>query len=172
VEEFVFSSVSDLYRDNTTTDDLEVIGTHEKTYTFNQDGLFLNQKVVFDESIHLERSYLTMLLPILRENEDMQITELVTSDNFEETIDVSNEDEFEINLKEASHASIGEKESGVVANVNILSKESDTPTQLFISNAPKYNKLYFSYIDDGYVVEAGEEWSQGTHYQIYIEDSE
>lgn len=165
-EEFKIITSSDLYRDNTTTDELELIGYHEKLYTFNSDGLTLEQRVIFREEIQTDRSYLTML-PILRSDGDIQITDSVNMNDLEK--DISSED-FEVDRVEATKAIISGEDSGITATVEILDKSKDFPTTAFIMNSPNYNKLYFSYQNEDYYVSAGEVWEQTSHFNIVTEN--
>lgn len=161
-DEFKIVTTSDLYRDNTTTNDLELIGEHEKVYTFNPDGLTLDQKVTFHEEMQTDRSYLTML-PILRTDGENQITDTAYVNESEQ--DVSSEG-FEIERVEATKATISGENSGITATVEILDKSKDFPTTFYVTNTPNYNKLYFSYNNEEYNVTAGEVWEQTAHYDI------
>lgn len=161
-DEFKIVTTSDLYRDNTLVDDLQVIGEHEKVYIFNRDGLTLEQGVTFHEELQTDRSYLTML-PILRTDGDKQITDTVVVNDTEK--DISSED-FEVERLESTKATITGEESGITATVEILDKSKDFPTTVFVMNSPNYNKLYFSYQNEDYYVSAGEVWEQTTHFDI------
>lgn len=161
-DEFKIVTTSDLYRDNTTTQDLELIGEHEKVYTFNPDGLTLEQKVTFQEEMQTDRSYLTML-PILRTDGENQITDTAYVNDSEQ--DVSREG-FEIEIVEATKATISGKDSGITATVEILDKSKDFPTTFYVTNTSNYNKFYFSYQNEDYNVNAGEVWEQTSHYDI------
>jgi hypothetical protein len=171
VNEVKFSTVSDLFRDNTITSEPEKIGVHLKEYTFNKGGLTLKQEVTFTEELTLRRSYLTML-PILRKSEGVtgdQITDTVITNYDNVEYDVSNEDFSipEITHTEASKAVISGQRSGITATVNILNKEpSSIPTNFLLSNSEYYNKVYFGFNQDWHEVKMGEVWEQTTHYQI------
>lgn len=162
--EFVVSS--DLYRDNTMTEEgkVEKIGTHTKKYSFTIEGLTLEQEVTFDESMNIDRSYLGML-PILRKDNGRQITDTAISNGDESERDVS-EAGFQQELVNANEATIKSEENGVYAKVEILEKSLDTPSVFFVSNSESYNKLYFSYVEDGYSVNKGDTWAQTTRYTI------
>ena len=162
---------SDLYRDNTITDQLEKIAVHNKTYTFDKDGLIIDQGVIFNQSLELERSYLAML-PILRKSDGKtgsQITDKITTNYDNREYDVP-EEGFkipELTNVEANIATISGELSGISATVEIIEKSpKDAPSTFTLSNAPYYNKFYFTFIEDGHRVVKDEVWSQTTKYKI------
>lgn len=161
---------SQLYRDNTITDELQQIAVHHKTYTFNKDGLVIEQEISFNQELELEKSYLAML-PILRKSNGetgLQITDMVTSDFDNVEYDVT-EEGFkipELTSVEASKVQISGKESGIVANVEILEKSPEEPTIFHLANVPDYNKLYFAFNEDSTTVDNGDVWKQTTKYKI------
>lgn len=161
-DEFVLSTVSDVYRDNTITAELELIAEHHKTYTFNKDGLQLEQEVIFKEDLLWFRPYLSML-PILRTNDGGQVTD--TYEVNDETFDVS-EEGFGEQRFEAEKASIWSEESGITATVEITDKSLDIPSIFHIYDSPNYNKMYFAYTYDDFQVSSGDSWKQTTQYVI------
>src|SRR5690625_1327628 len=160
--EFVLSTTSDIYRDNTITEDLELIGNHKKVYTFNKEGLSLEQEVEFKEDLLWYRPYLTML-PILRSKDDAQVTDTYEVNG--EQFDVS-EAGFEEQFIESEKAKIWSEESGITATIENKEKSLDTPTIYHVANSPDYNKLYFAYVFDDNKVNEGDVWSQTTKFTI------
>lgn len=162
---------TDLFRDNTITDKPIKLGDHKKVYTFNKDGLTIEQEVSFDQSIELKKSYLAML-PILRKSQGKtgsQVTDTVITNYDNKEYNVSNEG-FKIpeitNVK-ANQASISGKDSGITATVEVSEKSPDNlPTDFMLSNSELYNKFYFAFVNDGYTTKKGEVWKQTSHYNI------
>ncbi|WP_413516033.1 hypothetical protein [Carnobacterium maltaromaticum] len=170
VKEIKFIVNSELYRDNTMSEELQKIGLHTKLFTFNRGGILIDQSVEFLEDIILDRSYLAML-PILRKsNGDSgeQVTDSIRVSTIDAEFDVgeANFDIPEIKYIEENKATISGKSSGIIADVEIVSKSAELPTVFFISNSLQYNKLYFSYNEDGYTAQKNEIWNQTTKYFI------
>lgn len=164
-DEFELVTTSDIYRDNTITENLEVIGIHEKTYIFNKDGVTLDQKVTFNQDLMLDKSYLTMF-PILRKDDSgRQVTDVALIPDNEIEQDVS-EEGFQIIEVEANKVVISGKDSGVEATVEILEKGTNYPTSIFVSESALYNKVYFSYVQNDYQVDKDEVWTQKSHFMI------
>lgn len=161
-DNFEIKTISDVYRDNTITSEPEVIGEHHKIYTFNKDGLSLEQSVSFNQPVLMYRPYLTML-PILRDKDGEQITDTYTANDKE--YDIST-DQFEEEYMESEKATVFGKESGISATVEITDKNVNTPTIFHVANASNYNKLYFAFTRDDFQVNAGDEWKQTTLYDI------
>lgn len=168
VSEFTLYSTTQLYRDNTlTTSDVEKIASRSKEYKFTQDGLTITQSIVFETDLSLDRSYLAML-PILRNFEDAQVTDTVTWDAAHEPVDVSKSG-FKTTIVETDKVVISGETSGVKATVEVINKSTDAPTEFFVANDERYNKLYFSYVGDNYDVKKGDQWSQIVKYKISFE---
>lgn len=160
-DELIISATSDLYRDSSTTEDLEKVATRDVIYTFNADGLNVSQQIDFVDDMVIERSYLAML-PILRDKNGVQITDTVFDNN-----DVSDND-FNQTYTELSEASITGEEKNLSATMSIEEKSLESPSIFFVSNSEAYNKLYFTYSEDGHNVSDGDVWSQNTLYDIRI----
>lgn len=167
-EEVKLVVTSELYRDNTITDNVERIAKRSKEYIFDKSGLIINQEVEFIESINLTTSHLAML-PIYRNRDGIQITDTVTTDYSDQEFDVS-ESGFDIpEIKEvkADKVKIYGKESGIITTVEVLERNNPHMQHSFtLSNSENYNKLYFSYVDKGHTTEIGEVWSQSVQYNI------
>jgi hypothetical protein len=169
-----FTTVSDLYRDNTISEELTKIGLHKKTYIFDKDGLTIEQNVEFLEDLSIEKSYLAML-PILRKSNGengKQITDTVKINKQEEEYSVADEDFDipEINAIETSGVSIFGKDSSYRADVDVISKSPDFPTIFHVANDVSYNKLYFAFNEGGQNVTKGDTWEQETRYEITAEN--
>lgn len=162
---------SDLFRDNTISENEVRIATHFKEYTFNKDGLTVVQEVEFTESLTLNKSYLAML-PILRENDGKQITDTVTTsyDNREYNVSEPGFDIPEVTNVKADKVEISGKESGISATVEIIDRSpSEIPHSFTLSNSELYNKLYFAFVDASngrHTTTIGDVWKQTVHYQI------
>lgn len=156
---------SDLFRDNTMITDLEKVATHNKTYTFNAEGLVLEQEVIFDESLQINRSFLGML-PIIRNKNGEQITDTFIINDEETKHDVSGEDERE--TFQANKVTIFGEDSGVSATVEILDRSHNISNNFYVSRSSDYNKLYFTFANNGYITDVGEVWKQKTKYEIDI----
>lgn len=163
-KEVKFTTKTDLFRDNTITTGLQKIAKHSKTYTFDKTGLKLEQEVEFSEPLVLDRSYLSML-PILR-NDKEQITDTIEIDDKE--YDVSNENFLipELNYVKAKKVKIYGKNSGISATLEVLNRSPENQPLLMVSNAPIYNKIYFSFVGDGYKVSPGDRWTQVGKYMV------
>lgn len=171
VQELKFIVVSDLYRDNTISDGLEKIATHNKVYIFNKDGLTVTQEILFNEPLELKKSYLAML-PILRNSEGKsgsQVTDTVITnyDNKEYIVSEAGFNIPELRNVDADKVEIWSEESGISAIVEIIDRtQLDIPHSFTLSSSDLYNKLYFSFVEDGHSTTENEIWRQTTHYKI------
>lgn len=171
VDSLTFNTISELFRDNTTTEDVVKIGTHKKTYLFSKNGLTVDQEINFEKSMTLKKSYLAML-PTLRKSEGAtggQITDTVKTNPESPEYDVSEEgfDLTELRNVSTNKVELWGKESGFKASVEILKKTPEIMPSIFhISDAPAYNKIYFGFNEDGQRVEVGDTWQQTTQYKI------
>lgn len=163
---------SNLFRDNTITpDSIEKVGEHIKIYNFSQDGLKLDQKVVFNESMRLGFAYLGML-PILRlekYTEGLQITDKATSDIDSVEFDVSKEG-FETDISKRRNGikklSIYGETSKVSATVEILNRNIQLRNENSrIDNPRAYNKFYIDF-SGRHETHTGEVWEQTLLYKI------
>lgn len=166
VSEFKIVTESLLYSDSTQTEGLVKLGVHKKTYTFNSEGLTVKQSIEFSKNTILDTSYLAML-PILRANEGNLLTDTAISNGDKDARNISSEG-FKKVAVPATKATISGKESGIFAEVEVVEKSLDTQTMFFVSNSSLYNKLYFSYIADGFSIKSGDTWNQTTKYKIGV----
>ena len=162
-------TTSELYRDNTITEEPELAGYHFKEYTFNKDGLNLNQKVEFVKSLTIDVAYLGMI-PTLRESGKTQITDTYKIDDDPTEYDVSYEDGKLGDPLEGNKVTIYGEDSNVVVSMEILDKKTNIPSRVLVWNNSRYNKMYFIYASDGYQTEPGEVWGQTTKYDILVDD--
>lgn len=158
---------SELYRDNTFVDDIQLAGYHEKEYSFDKDGLILSQEVEFTKSLTIDRAYLGML-PMARNDGKKKVTDTYTIDDDKKEYDVSFVKKELNDLTDGKKLTIFSKDSGVKATMEIIDKKSKITPQVLVWNDKKYNKMYFIYATDDYQTEIGENWAQVTKYEISV----
>lgn len=167
-DQVVLELTSDIYRDNTITETAEIIAKRSMLVTFNVDGVTTEQTIEFNSSIHLNKSYLAML-PALRKIDGStgdQITDTVKINNSE--FDVSEKDFNipQINFKPSEYVELYGKNSGYFISVEVAEKSPDLNSLFMLSNAERYNKIYFAFNEDNLQVDPGDVWKQTTIYKI------
>lgn len=162
---FYVEQESDLYAFNSTTDKIAII---TKKWEFKTDGeIKFNQTVKWLSEQSLSNSYLTML-PIAREDKEMNITSKAKRDDIDEIFDVSYEGHKNPlgpagRNKEASVMMLwGETYKFIVS---VKRKEILPNSSLWLSNSKLYNKIYFDY-SGKYSVTKGDIFNVSTTFRI------
>ena len=149
-----------------------VVATHGKEYTFSDEGLTLKQFVNWKTEQEIETSYMTML-PILRGNGGLQVTDTYYADDdfMEYDISVPGKTLAFAYKKGVRNVTVYSNKSGVCASVEIVKAPDTTGGGWFqVSDAETYNKLYFTcagYINT-HTTEIGERWETETRYNISV----
>ncbi len=156
-------------------DNVSVVGYHRKLITIKADGTInLENRVEFTTDITMDKSYLAML-PIRRNNDDVQITnEIIDNLDFIPT-DCTTTD-F---IPNADNGGVGASKHGVTRydiygdNLGIyayteVKRKSPNLDSSFsvISKTTSYNKVYEGFCGDGTSVSAGDVWIQETEMKI------
>jgi hypothetical protein len=156
---FEFISVSTLNRVDTPAD---IVCSHVKKYTITSDGIELDQTFKFLQSMTLAPSYVTML-PINR-----SYTTNAWRLGTDSVEDISKDEHTHV-YTTGNRQTVFMSGDNVTATVKIECESKHTGN-LFISGskAPRYNKVYFSFIGDGGTVEANEIVTVKTAYKFDV----
>lgn len=157
------------------TDHTSVVGYHRKQITIKADGTInLQNQVEFAKDITMNKSYLAML-PIRRNNGDVQITNRII-DNLDfiptdcSTTDfVPNADNGGVGAAKrgVTRYDIYGDDLGIYAYTEVKRKEPNLESSFsVISKTASYNKVYDAFCGDGTSVSAGDVWFQETEIKI------
>lgn len=163
--ELVLVQNSTVYRRDTESTD---IATVVRTWTFDKDGLTLNQVVTWTVSALLDSAYLGMC-PIKRVIGSNQVTDRYNRDADPKTVhDVSSATfgapgtTAVINVGKAS---VWGSASGITVTMAAVTASALANETQFISDAEVYNKLYFDWCGS-YTPALSEVWTSEYHYEI------
>lgn len=161
-----FVQMSNLLRHGT---EKEVLATHLKHYKINTEGIRLKQEVVWKQSVQLNSAYLGMM-PIRRTSDSTPTGEQVTN-KFMANDDYLINDVSAIghqfnNFRQATEGTVWGETSGISAKMSVISTSGDG--YMFCQNTADYNKLYFAFVESGYMTEIDEKWN----HELLIEISQ
>lgn len=151
--------ISDVFRDNTTTNEPELIATHSKKYLFDISGLTLNQKVEFNEEIEVDIAYLGML-PVDKNVADSAYINEVYYDISTEYTNVERTYSEEVTIKN--------EDESVETVMSVLENDSPQEMKMMVVNTDNYNKIYSIFLEKPYTTYPGEVWNQTTYYSLVI----
>lgn len=165
-EHVKFVQVSKLYQCNTQTE----VADHIKVYDISKDGIKLHQKIKWLAALDIDDAYLAML-PIKRLQNDTsgkQVTDRAFT-NYDYIVDDVSVEGFSGGVNTKRHgitqANIWGSTSGIAAELTIEPKQVLPNSEMNISNATQYNKLYFDF-SGVHTTAVNEEWEQTSYYKI------
>lgn len=158
-------------------DNVTMVATHGKEYTFTADGLTLKQSVNWETVQDISTSYMPML-PIFRGNDNfstLQITDhyYCDADFVEYDVSAPGTGDAYAWKKDVRSATIYSGKSGVCASVEIIKTPDTVGGGWFqVSGSNQYNKLYFTCAGHNglHTTEIGERWNTETRYNITINE--
>lgn len=144
-----------------------LLAKYSQTHLFSCGRLRLTQTMDWQHSARLEHAYLAML-PLRRRLADgAQITDSLLRLPGSTLEDVSLPGFAELHTMDTQAMKLSGRDAGLAVQLSIISRTQLTGYNVFISNSPQYNKLYFDLCGE-YATRPGEQWLMDAEYSFHL----